>query len=86
MVTGENARKPGATLAKGAESDMFRGSNRFWSHYVWTPCADGKVRRAPDDSFGLVDGLPRKILAALGDSIVWPVAAKIMRAIKSVEI
>jgi len=52
-----------------------------WASYLWTPCADGKVRRTPDDSFGLVDGLPRKILAGLGNSIVWPVAAEIMRAI-----
>jgi len=57
----------------------------MWDSYLWTPCADGKVRRTPDDSFGLVDGLPRKILAALGNSIVWPVAAEIMRAIKESE-
>jgi DNA (cytosine-5)-methyltransferase 1 len=54
----------------------------LWNQYLWTPCADGKVRRTPDNTFSLVDGLPRKILAALGDSIVWPVAAEIMRAIR----
>jgi site-specific DNA-cytosine methylase len=53
----------------------------LWNSYLWTLCADGKVRRTPDDSFGLVDGLPRKLLAALGDSIVWIVAAEIMKAI-----
>jgi hypothetical protein len=51
-----------------------------WSNYVWLPCADGKVRRAPDDSFSLVDGLHRSVLGALGNSIVWPVAQKIISA------
>ncbi len=41
----------------------------FWTRYVWLPCADGKVRRAPDDSFGLVNGLHRSLLAALGNSV-----------------
>jgi len=52
-----------------------------WSDSVWLPCADGKVRRAPDDSFGLVDGLHRSVLGALGNSIVPQVAAEIIRAI-----
>lgn len=56
-----------------------------WDRYQWLPCADGKFRRAPDDSFGLADGLPRKLLAALGDSIVWPVAAEIIGAIVEAE-
>lgn len=64
-----------------------------WGNHVWMPCADGKVRRAPDNSFGLVDGLQhplsemvgpfhRSILGALGNSIVPHVAFEIMRAIK----
>ena len=57
-----------------------------WGNYVWLPCADGKVRRAPDDSFGLVDGLHRSLLGALGNSIVPQVATKIIGAIMEVEI
>jgi DNA (cytosine-5)-methyltransferase 1 len=59
------------------------GKSGFWDQYLWVPCTDGKFRRTPDDSFGLVDGLSRKILAPLGDSIVWLVAAKIIKAIKN---
>jgi hypothetical protein len=43
------------------------------------PCADGKVRRSPDDSFSLVDGLHRSVLGALGNSIVPQVATQIIR-------
>lgn len=57
----------------------------WWSSYIWLPCADGKVRRAPDDSFGLVDGLHRSILGALGNSIVPQVAARIIGAMISAE-
>lgn len=56
-----------------------------WDNFVWLPCADGKVRRAPDDSFGLVDGLHRSLLAALGNSIVPAVASEIIRAIVEAE-
>lgn len=57
----------------------------FWSNYVYVPCADGKLRRAPDDSFGVVDGLHRSVLGALGNSIVWQVAAEIIAAIVEAE-
>ena len=40
-----------------------------------------ELQRAPDDSFGLVDGLHRSLLAALGNSIVPQVASEIIRAI-----
>ena len=56
----------------------------FWGTYVWLPCADGKVRRAPDDTFGLVDGLHRSLLAALGNSIVPQVAYEIIKVIKEI--
>lgn len=52
----------------------------FWQNFVWLPCADGKVRRAPDDTFGVVDGLHRSVLRALGNSIVPQVAARIIEA------
>jgi DNA (cytosine-5)-methyltransferase 1 len=54
-----------------------------WSNLVWVSCADGKVRRAPDDSFSLVDGLHRSLLGALGNSIVPQVAFEILTAIKA---
>lgn len=56
-----------------------------WSNFVWLPCADGKVRRAPDDSIGLVDGLHRSLLGALGNSIVPQVAARIIAAMIEAE-
>lgn len=37
-----------------------------WQNSVWLPCADGKVRRAPDDSFRMADGLPVELLEELG--------------------
>jgi DNA (cytosine-5)-methyltransferase 1 len=56
-----------------------------WGRYVWMPCGDGKVRRAPDDAFGLVDGLHRSVLGGLGNAIVWQIAAKIIAAMKEAE-
>jgi DNA (cytosine-5)-methyltransferase 1 len=56
------------------------GNDNSWSNFTWLPCADGKFRRAPDDSFGLVDGLHRSLLGALGNSIVPQVAERIIRA------
>lgn len=69
----------------------FAGSGQ-WSNFVWLPCADGKLRRAPDDSCELVDGLQcplpemvgpfqTSLLAALGNSIVPQVASVIIHAI-----
>jgi len=57
----------------------------FWQNSLWLPCADGKVRRAPDDTFGVVDGLHRSLLAALGNSIVPQVGYEIIRAIKEAD-
>jgi site-specific DNA-cytosine methylase len=91
----------------GAYGGVYLGSYRFqgqWDNCSWLPCADGKVRRAPDDSIGMAYGLPvelsealgtegrqtpedceptRSLLGALGNSIVWQVAVKIMMAIKA---
>ncbi len=71
----------------GSAPETCCGDNRSgpWGNYLWLPCADGKVRRAPNDSFGLVDGLHRSVLTALGNSIVPQVVAEIFRAIKIVE-
>lgn len=38
-----------------------------WDSYIWLPCADGKVRRAPDDSQCMAHGLPVELLEALGE-------------------
>jgi hypothetical protein len=62
----------------------FTGSGQ-WSNFVWLPCADGKLRRAPDDTIELVDGLHRSVLAALGNSIVPRVAYQIIKAIIEAE-
>lgn len=59
--------------------------NSLWSTSVWLPCADRKIRRAPSDAVSLVDGLHRSILTALGNSIVWPVAARIIAAMIEAE-
>jgi DNA (cytosine-5)-methyltransferase 1 len=56
------------------------GCQTHWDNFVWLPCADGKVRRAIDDTFGLVDGLHRSILGALGNSIVPQVAERVIAA------
>jgi len=56
------------------------GRNDIWQRFVWLPCADGKVRRAPDHTFSLVDGLHRSLLSALGNSIVPQVAAQVIAA------
>lgn len=73
------------------------GSGSSWNDYTWIRCADNKFRRSPHNLVGLAHGLPdgvyqalgeeeapfhRSILAALGNSIVWPVAMEIMKAIK----
>lgn len=55
-----------------------------WSNAIWVPCADGKLRRAPDDSFDLVDGLHRSLLGALGNSICPQVATQILMSVAEV--
>ena len=56
-----------------------------WADFVWLPCADGKVRRAPGDTIRLVDGLHRSVLGALGNSIVPQVAEILIRAMIQAE-
>lgn len=77
----------GPCVRTGETREWLRSTNgdgaQSWQNSVWVPCADGKLRRAPDDSFGLVDGLHRSLLAALGNSICPRVAYEILRAIKT---
>lgn len=61
-------------------SAVARTRQSDWSNFVWLSCSDGKVRRAPDDTVGVVDGLHRSILGALGNSIVPQVAAQVIAA------
>jgi site-specific DNA-cytosine methylase len=79
---------------QGAQSTASRLCD--WSDSVWLPCADGKVRRAPDDTIILADGIPLELfeglaqkeeaqpsaslIAALGNSIVPEVARRIIQA------
>lgn len=74
---GRSEQQPGEP-----SSDGWTGlaGSAAWQSSVWVPCADRKLRRAPDDSFGLVDGLHRSLLAALGNSISPQVAIPILRA------
>ena len=69
---------PAGCAAQRAES-LARGS---WDRFVWVPCADNKLRRAPDQSFDLAHGLHRGVLAALGNSVVPQLAYEIIRAIR----
>jgi DNA (cytosine-5)-methyltransferase 1 len=90
----------------GMGNDNRNGGEAFWSNSIWLPCADGKLRRAPDDTLCMAHGLPvelleelgtegrqtpkdcevtRGILAALGNSIVWQVADRIIKAIMEAE-
>lgn len=82
-----DGRAAGQCQAEAARYRSAAESNvgGFWRDYVWLPCADGKVRRAPDDSVGLVDGLHKSVLAALGNSIVPQVAAEIINAMIEAE-
>jgi len=75
----------GFGLQDGKESKSLAQNGRcsadFWRDHVWLPCADGKVRRAPDHTFGVVDGLHRSVLAGLGNSIVPQIAYEVIKAI-----
>jgi len=84
--TGRNSSRPEFTQEGLSYSHCGTwGFSSSWSHSIWLPCADGKLRRAPDDSFGVVDGLHRSVLAVLGDSIVPQVAAEIIAAMIEAE-
>jgi len=52
---------------RGWESEASAGDSGMWSRYVWLPCADGKVRRAPDDTFSMAHGLPVELSEGLAE-------------------
>jgi DNA (cytosine-5)-methyltransferase 1 len=76
----DRARQVAGGISKPVLADASQ-----WRRFVWLPCADGKVRRAPDNTFGLVDGLHRSVLAALGNSIVPQVAEILIKVIMETE-
>jgi DNA (cytosine-5)-methyltransferase 1 len=48
------------------EKRGYFASDSHWESYTWLPCADGKVRRSPDDSIRMAHGLPVELLEELG--------------------
>jgi len=76
----------------GPRDTLCRPASHGWSDYQWLLCPDVKggsvVRRAPTGLHSLAarvqSGIPKrfrsKMIAALGNSIVWPVASEIIRA------
>ncbi len=48
-------------------------------------CGDGKRRRAKPGVCGLAHGPSVGLLEALGNAIVWPIAARIIDAVKQAE-
>lgn len=71
----------GRTSLSPRPSDRERSD---WSNSVWVPCADNKLRRAPDESVDVAHGLHRSLLGALGNSICPQVACEILKAIRGV--
>ena len=60
-----------------------RGNSAFddhWSSFEWLQCANNSIRRCPIGLYDMVDGVSTGLLAALGNSIVWPIAAEIIKA------
>lgn len=84
MADTEKPRSRAGLRESGAEHNGYGAPGSAWDSFVWVPCADGKFRRAPNDSFSVVDGLHRSVLAGLGNSIVPQIAAEIMNAIMGV--
>ena len=91
MADSEGAGTSAAQLA--GCGDVHRGDGQ-WDDYLWTACADGKVRRTPNSTLMLVDGRTvdlldilaeegwphRSILGALGNSVVPEIPKRIIQA------
>lgn len=76
----------GAKCAPIKRSDCAQQIADLWREYQWIECGDGKYRRAKPGVCGLVDGPPVGLLEALGNAIVWPVAAHIIAAMIQAEL
>lgn len=78
------SEQPEEQLARDGRAGFAGEFESAWINSVWVPCADNKLRRAPDDSFSLVDGLHRSILGALGNSIVPQEAFQILKVVRRI--
>lgn len=67
---------PSANQTRAAEPSLKSNGDCQSNHDV------RKLRRAPDDSFDLVDGLHRSLLGALGNAIVPQEAYEILQAVR----
>lgn len=99
VVADSQERSVRTRLCEAEPSKVWRGrpSDSPWQDYEWLACPDGKggtvVRRIPTGLHELVDGLPSrlprgvgsKLIAALGNAIVWPVAREIIAAMIQAE-
>jgi site-specific DNA-cytosine methylase len=74
-----------AQQAENRQRRLAGNGQEQWSRYVWTPCGDGKLRRAPDESLDVVTGLHRSLLSALGNSIVPQIPAILIQCMLEAE-
>lgn len=65
LADSDQARRQRTNAESGSNGLCAEYCERHWSNFVWLPCADGKLRRAPDDTQRMVDGLPVELLEAL---------------------
>lgn len=56
-----------------------------WREVEWVECWDGKYRPTKPGLCGLADGVSGGLLEALGNSIVWPIAAEVIEAMIATE-
>lgn len=80
-ISGDPRRRSESSGCETSPGSLCSPNGLHWQHFVWVPCADGKFRRAPDESFDLVNGLHRSLLGALGNSIVPQEAYQILKAV-----
>lgn len=81
--------RAGLCAPQSAKEWWRRSGDSPWGDYECIPCPDGKgfyvIRRAPTGLYEMVDGVSSGLLEALGNSIVWPVAAEIIAAMIQAE-
>lgn len=84
LQTLPNARRDarGAVVPATQRSAL---ANSLWSDFTWVECGDGKRRRAKPGVCGLASRTSVGLLEALGNAIVWPIAARIIHAMIQAE-
>jgi site-specific DNA-cytosine methylase len=70
---------------EGRDADGRTAALDLWGDFAWIECGDGKRRRAKPGVCGVVDGPSVGLLEALGNAIVWPIAASVVRAMIQAE-